>query len=194
MKVFSMFKKRSVIIISVLALATLCFVPLSAAHYSNQSSNTNQDGQQSNANSNASNHVTIQSYPSSTSHTQVAPVSSSIDTSLSYSSDSSGSSSGSIQSSSLTTNNSLPAGSIIQTTPPVIPPSCTPCGTEQPNGIRTDVMICPMVNCPVPMPIPITNPPQPQPNPEPPVSCSGCGVSGYSTETDPHACMMVCAY
>ena len=182
MKVFYMFKKRAVIIIGLLAIATLSFVPLSANHNSNQTLNLHsihQSADSASVNQTDTststipqNHITVVGDDTNASITQNT-----------FSSSSSDSTQPSVN----------PSDSIspVATAPNPPPPSvkvisCQPCGIEKIHEFETNSVLCPMINCPVIYP----TPPVPVPTPQP--SCSPCGHMPPGEESSPYVCDLVC--
>jgi hypothetical protein len=67
---------------------------------------------------------------------------------------------------------------------------CTPCDPGRYyENVKTDVLLCPMVNCPIIYPAPPVIPPT-QPIP----GCSPCGNNNQFGVTSPHTCMIMCEY
>ena len=187
MKVISTIKKRAVLIIGVLAIATVSLVTLSSANYGAQSKYVNNTHQTLTSTS-------LSTGVSDTTHKSSAPQT--LGTSASDESSStlteSSTSSNSTQSLSVTTGNSnsvAPTETPTSTPPNDIIPRCMPCGPQRIDNTPTDALLCPEVNCVNIYPNPPVNPPT-QPTP----SC-GCGINNQFSESNPHACMMImCAY
>lgn len=193
MKVFPGLKKRAVVLIGVLAIATLSLVPLSSAH---------NESQQMVVGSNSQSFTSTNKSDATTFH-------SSLNTKTDTQSAGGNSANSSNASTDLTENvtvnstgSTQPINTDNQVTPPAtttIPPSttvtsCSPCENGRFDNVETHSLVCPMIMCePINPPPPVTTPPVTiQPNPSPQPSCNPCGVNPGG-ENIGYACDMVCA-